>query len=808
MKSDKRSRPFRFATLSALCMALLFLGLGPVASAVDLDAEYSFNIAPQSLATALVELSRQANVQVVSDTRHVSDIKSPGVSGRKSLKDGLRALLEGTKLSFRADSDVIAVGFFEQSSAVAAPDPTVANNDRASVSALQEVLVKGVRAEGTKGGATLLEVPQAVSVLSRDLLDAQGVQRLEQAVRYSAGITSSAVVDTRTEFINIRGFEQTRVGNYLDNLRLSYNSGGYSDWNIETYNLERVEILRGPSSVLYGQGSPGGVINSVSKRPTASPHRELMLGGGTYDRYQASFDVGGPMSAGDELLYRLVGVARDSGTQVNFVNDDRLFIAPSLTWKLGEKTRLTILTEYLQDRTSTAIGFLPPEGLVLPNPNGRIRSDFFVGERDFDRFNTDRFSIGYQLESAIGRWTLRQNARYGRQTLDYQALYGAGFEADLRTLNRGSIASDETVKSLVIDNQAQTRFAIGATEHTALVGVDYQWARFDVRSGFGGAPPIDIFSPVYGQSVTPPELGSGIDALQELDQIGVYVQDQMKLAEKWVVTAGLRGDWPTANITFRPDNFEVEQKDDAITGRIGLVYLSPSGFSPYVSYATSFLPTSGVDFNSNPFEPETAKQVEVGVKYQPPGARAFTTLSVFDLRREKYLTSDPDPEHIAIDPFAQVQQGAMRSRGLELEAKLNPIDGLDIVAAYTYLDATITEAVAGEGNFFGNVGDRIATIPEQSAALWGEYLIQDGVLKNLAVSAGVRYIGTTYNNENNNVTVPSVTLADAAVRYYWGNVSLALNASNVFDKDYVNACTATCYNGLRRTVLGTVRYRW
>ena len=797
-------RGLRAPLLTALCLALI-----PQAWAVDLEAQFNFNIPPQKLTTALVELSRQIETQVVSDTKSVGGLSSGGLSGRMALKDALRTLLAGTSLDYRiTESGVIAVGTFD--SAAARPEPVDATPDssRSSGSTLEEILVEGVRAEGTKGGAPLLEVPQAVTILSRDLMDAQGVQRLEQAVRYSAGISSSAIVDTRTEYISIRGFEQTRVGNYLDNLRLSFNSGGYSDWNIETYSLERVEILRGPSSVLYGQGSPGGVINSVSKRPQDSPHRELLLGAGNHGRTQAAFDLGGPADDAGRWLYRVIGVVRDGGTQVRLVDDNRLYIAPSATFNLSERTRFTLLTEYLQDRTGATIGFLPWSGTILANPNGRIRSNFFIGERSFDDFNTDRYSAGYQFEHRGSRWTFRQNARFGHQTLDYKALYGAGFEADLRTLARGSIASDETVDSLTLDNQAQTDLTLGSVTHSVLFGADYQWAKFDVRSGFGSAPSIDAFAPVYGQTVIGPELGSGIDALQRLRQTGIYVQDQMKFGSRWVATAGLRGDWPTASTNFRSEDFRVKQKDDSLTGRAGLVYLSESGFSPYLSYATSFLPTPGADFDGNPFVPETAKQYEIGVKFQPPGGRSFTTLSVFDLRRKKFLTADTDPDHLAVNPFAQVQQGGMRSRGVELEAKLNPVDGLDLVAAYTYLDARITDANVGDGNFYGNAGDRIATIPEHATSLWAEYQFQEGGLRGFGLGAGVRYIGASFNNYDNAIKVPSVTLADAAAHYDWNKVSVSINATNLLDKDYINACTATCYHGLRRTVFGTLKYRW
>lgn len=838
----RSTRPHTAAHLAAACLTT-FIGAVPAHASAQAatGAEQSnaapttatsLNIPAQPLDQALHSLGEQASVNVLFDPVHVRGREAPAIQGLSTVDEALARLLRGSGLTYRfidahtvtlipksADArtsasamNQIAIrlagnpggGAAAPFASSAADTETTSRSTTSTESAgsdegsksdsvLQEVVVKSVRAEGTKGDAPLIEVPQSISILPRDLLEALNGQRMDQVVRYSAGTSALGTTNTRGDYIYIRGFPQSRIGSYLDNLRLSFNAGSYGDWNIEPYGMERIEILRGPSSVLYGQGSPGGLVNSVSKRPTATPQYEIAVTAGNFDRRQLGVDIGGPIDQDGRSLYRFVGVLRDSGTQIDQVGDDRLYIAPSFTQHFSENTSITFLSEYLEDRTGASIGFMPPEGMLLPNPNGPLRTDFFVGEKDFNAYNTDRYALGYLLEHKMGRWQFRQNTRYTHQTLDYKQLYGAGYRADLRTLDRGSILTDERAHSITTDNQLQTLMETGGVTHSVIFGADYQETSFDALRGFGSAPAIDAYAPVYGATVISPDII--IDETASTQQFGLYAQDQLKFADRWVVTMGIRQDWTSAD---HKDNFTGTKQDQdasAFTGRAGVVYLARSGLAPYLAYSTSFLPTAGQDAAGNAFKPETAEQIEAGVKYQPNGVRAMITLSLFDLRRQNLLTRDPDNINL------QVQRGEVRSRGVELEGTLNPIEGLDILAAFTYLDQTITKSG------YGDVGFRLGYIPKYTASIWSDYTLSGLGIEGLGVSAGIRYTGSTLN-DTNDLEVPAATVFDAGLRYDWNRYRLALNLNNVTDKIYVNACDVRCYYAPRRTTMLTLRYRW
>jgi iron complex outermembrane receptor protein len=554
--------------------------------------------------------------------------------------------------------------------------------------------------------------------------------------------------------------------------------------------------LRGPASILYGQSSPGGIINIVTKRPPQEPLRELQFLAGNFDRYEGRFDFGDSIDEGDVFSYRLTGLVRDSNTQIDFVENDRQFIAPALTWRPTENTSLTFLSNYQKDELGD-FQFLPSQGTVLPNPNGSLPANRFTGEPD-DKIERTVYSVGYLLEHHMGEsWTFRQNLRYSHSDLDRDIVYSAGLRDDLRTLDRFAFGSDKDLDTFALDNQAQVSFSTGPVEHTLLVGLDYQ--NFDTRdiSTFGSAPAIDIFNPVYGAPVPPSPISSDMDI--SLQQIGFYFQDQIKLYDKWVLSLGGRQDW--AN-TERMDNLAgtgTEQDDNKFSGRAGLVYLFDMGLAPYFSYSESFLPIADVNLAGQPFAPETARQYEIGVKYQPPGWNSFVTVAAFDLERQNVPTPDPN------NPLNRVQTGEVRSRGVELEGVASFNFGLDLIASYTYLGAEIIQS-----NVAGEEGERPTQVPEHQGSAWGKYTVQKGLLRGLGLAAGVRYTGASFANTPNTFENPDFVMVDGAISYDWRQFGFALNASNLFNEEAF-VCFSRgnfCSFGPQRTVVGTIRYRW
>jgi iron complex outermembrane receptor protein len=656
----------------------------------------------------------------------------------------------------------------------------------------------------TKTDTPLIETPQSISVVTRDQMTAQAAQTVGQALRYTPGVNGEVWGnDARGYGIQIRGFnDQTDTIFYRDGL--SMRGSAFTTFaNLDPYGSERIEVLRGPSSVLYGQGEPSGIINYVSKRPLDRPLREIELDAGSYEMFQGKFDLSGPIDKDKTLLYRLTGLIRDNDTQVDYVGQHRVFIAPALTWKPNLDTTLTILGNYQRDRSGWDMQFYPALGTVFPNPNGHIPSNRFLGKPGFDNYGPTQYSIGYQFEHRLSEiWTVRQNLRFAHFDNNNQIGVfgnggpGFGLQPDMRTYVRYGDFAQSNLDGFAVDNQAQAKFNTGLVNHTLLLGVDYQHSRFRDFGQSYDAAPIDIFDPDYSLPVTPGDPYQ--DTHQKQSQTGIYVQDQMKF-DRWVLNLGGRYDWSKIASNDVLFGTSAEQHDSASTGRAGLLYKFDNGVAPYVSYATSFLPLLGTDASLQPFKPETGRQYEVGVKYQPPGTRALFTVGAFDLKRQNVLTMDP------LDPNFSKQSGEIQSRGIEVEAAASLASGWDVKAAYTYLDTKFTE------NDDGTVGNTPWNVPKHRVALWADYTFRSGPLAGFGLGGGLRYQSRTFGDDANTFTVPGFAVADAAIHYDWKNYRFAINARNLFDKEYVAGCydfSFGCFYGERRRVVASLRYRW
>ncbi|MGY1426130.1 TonB-dependent siderophore receptor [Lysobacter sp. A289] len=650
----------------------------------------------------------------------------------------------------------------------------------------------------TKTDTLITEAPQSVSVVSAQQFADRGLHGIDEAMWYLAGTQGGGYgQDTRSDWLLVRGFSPAR---YLDGLALT--DGVWTGaTRVEPYGLERMDVLKGPSSVSYGAMPPGGLVNLVSKRPTDVPLREVEVQLGNFDLRQAAFDFGGPLDEAGVWSYRLTGLARNSDNLVDYVEDDRYFFAPALAWKPSDATSLTLLARWQKADTANGSGFLPAEGTLLPSPHGQISPSVFTGEPGWNDYIRTSKSAGYEFEHVFGNGlTFRQNLRYGETDVDHDAGVGTlGLQEDGRTLNRYLFPLEEHSKSFGVDNNVSFDFVTGAWQHTVLAGVDYRRLQSDYASAFAfGIAPIDVFNPVYGADVVIPDYTFHEDKVQQ--QTGIYLQDQLRL-DRWVVTVAGRHD----QVRTRADNLIADpvtrsrQEDDAFSGRLGVNYVFDSGFAPYVAWSESFQPTVGVDFDGNAFAPTTGEQIEAGVKYLPPSGRGLATLAVYDIRQQNTLSVDPD--HVLFS----VQQGETRVRGVELEGRWNLTPTLGVYGAATWMDTEVTQTTDAAA-----LGKRVALVPEQQASLGLDYTIAYGALSGLGFGGGVRHTGSVYGDIYNEWKTPSYTLFDAAVHYDFDRWRLQLNASNVTDKEYVAVCNSAmwCYYGHPRTVTATVRYRW
>jgi iron complex outermembrane recepter protein len=661
----------------------------------------------------------------------------------------------------------------------------------------------------SKTDTPLIETPQSISVITADRIEAISATTLTDAVRYTPGVSiHSDGFDTRGDWLIFRGFDAFEQGFFLDGLQLR-NNNSFITWQLEPYGAERVEVLRGPSSVLYGQNIPGGTVNAVSKLPTKESRGEIRLEAGNYSRREIAGDISGPIDADGEFLYRLTTLTLDSDTQVDHVPYDRDFIAPALTWQPSADTSLTLLGHYLKVRTGSSRGSLPVSGTLLSNPNGRISTSTFLGEPDFNHFDQDQWAIGYLFEHRFNdTWTVRQNTRYGKIEVDYQEVYAgddfitvneddANDPANFRIIGREVFGAREDGKLLAIDNQAQAILQTGDWEHTVLVGLDYQRARYTQYLFYSdeGVSEIDVYAPTYGASVTIPDPYT--DADLELDQSGLYLQDQAKLGEHWVVTVGSRYDRFRNVVDDKLTPSRTSQSEGDFTGRAGVVYLAPQGWAPYVSYSESFSPVvTDVDPDTGKrFEPETGRQYEAGLRYQPPARNQSYSLAVYDLRRRNYVTYDEDFNPRAI--------GEIKVNGVEFEALAEIMPRLNLTFAYTWTPkADVTKSADP-----AEIGKQSNAVPEQQASLWTDYQLKSG----FKLGAGARYVGSTDGRyESAPKTVPSYTVFDAMVGYDIEHWNFSVNARNLGDKIYLsrNCVDTVCNYGEQRQVIGTVKYLW
>ncbi|MGO2441645.1 MAG: ferrichrome porin FhuA [Serratia proteamaculans] len=656
-------------------------------------------------------------------------------------------------------------------------------------------------ATGTKTDTPLVKTPQSVSVVTREEMDMRQSETVKSALAYTPGVmVGNRGASTAYDAVNIRGFSSVGTNMYLDGLKLQ--DDNYSIYQIDPYFLERAEVLRGPSSVLYGKSNPGGVVALVSKRPTTESLREVQFKMGTDNLFQTGFDFGGALDDDGVYSYRLTGLARDEDQQQVGEKSKRYAIAPSFSWRPDDRTSLTFLSSFQDDPSVGFYGWLPKEGTVQNGINGKLPTSFNDGEPGYNNISRKQQMVGYAFEHGFDDvWTVRQNLRYSKMDVDYRSIYGQGISpTDPAELTRGVMNSKEHLSSFAVDTQAQAKFATGLVDHTLLMGVDYMRMRNDVVYQYGTASPLNVVAPEYGnQSYT---ITGGASQVNRQEQTGLYVQDQAEW-NQWVLTMGGRYDWSDTNSTNRlTENSVSRQKDNEFTGRAGLNYVFENGIAPYVSYSESFEPTSGTDVSGNTFAASKGKQYEAGVKYAPKDRPITASMAIYQLTKTNNKVADPN------NKFASIQGGEIRSRGVEFEAKAALSANLNLLGSYTYTDAEYSKDTTQQGN-------TPAAIPKHMASLWADYTFHETAISGLTLGSGVRYVGSSYGDEANTFKVKDYTVVDAAIKYDLARFnlpgsSIGINVNNLFDKEYVSSCFATygCYWGAERQVVATATFRF
>lgn len=670
--------------------------------------------------------------------------------------------------------------------------------DSSAARTLDAVSVVADRAStATKTDTPLTQTPQAISVVTRELFTDRGARNLQETLRYSAGVTADAYgLDTRSDGSTVRGLDPVQ---YLDGLRRSYGFNPLA--RTEVYGLERVEVLRGPSSVLYGAGATGGIINAITKRPTFGDlGGEVALQLGNFDRKQFQGDVAGTLNDAGTLAGRFVGLVRESGMQTDYIDDDRVYLAPSISWQ-GERSTLTVLASYQHDKTASSQQFLPVVAtLNAPAGSPRLDPSTFLGDRDFDKLDSRVYSVTALFDHSFSdSISLRSAVRYLDGKTEFRELYPDTYsnpldpfiDADKRVLNRNAYGVRPDVRSLTSDNAVQFDFATGAFQHLLLAGVDYSDYREKSWNLDATPTPIDIYKPIStGVTI------NGWDRLpdQQTTQLGVYLQDQIRWADRVSLVLGARRDHARSKTEGLPS-----QTDNATTYRAGLIGEIGAGVSPYISYSESFLPVTGQDLYGRAFKPMQGDQWEGGIKWQP-ASNMLVTLAAYRITETNRQTNDPD------NVLNVIQTGEIESKGVEVEGQFQFAHDITLTAAYSRNKAEVTKS-----NFAMEVNQRLNDTPQELASVWlgkAFTLVDDARLR---LGIGGRYVGNTQSlGYGGFIRTPSYTLMDALAEVQVTDWTMALNITNLSDKKYFAPCRifGDCFTGNPRTVTGTISYRF
>lgn len=786
----------------ALAVATTFVSYTAPASAQTgaTTVLQSYDIPAGDLGDTLRQIARQSNKTIAADPGIISGKRAAALKGQFTAEQAAQKVLgenglelvvtESGTLTVRkaptigADTMLPVVKVTHTAAEEHAPGPVPGYVVKRS-------------AIGTKTDASLLEIPQSISVVGREEMDDRGVTNLAEAARYVPGLHAEQYGSDPTGFgwFGLRGFNDTTSYLYIDGLRSP--NIGYTARINDPYGIERIDVLRGPASVLFGQGDAGGLVNVTSKRPSAETTREITLQYGTFQHGQIGLDLGGPLTDGKNLNGRLIVSHQEAADQERYPGAGYLmtrhtYVAPSLAWHPSDDTSLLLLGMFLdQDSPGSPYEYI---GADLK------RTRLLMGQPGFGDQHQRQHEIGYQFEHHLNStWTFRQNLRSSKSDVDMDALYGPAYDsADPETgeVRQRAVTNDQEMRYTAVDTQLVGALRTGAIEHTAVIGLDFMDSQFDNKRWRDWGPSLNIYLPPseqYNQAVTPPTTAwQSSDTQQE--QLGVYVQDQIRF-EQWVVTLGGRFDHAKDDTDDRLDEVRTVSKDDVFSGRAGVSRVFSNGLAPYASYTESFLPQTGIDADGNPFEPTRGKQYELGVKYAPPGHAMLLTAALFDLKKNNVPTTD------SADPDYQRLAGEIRSRGLELEGKAELSERLKLIAQYTYNDVEVTRSNDA------NLHKHPINVPDQMASMWADYSFT-GAVEGLSAGLGVRYVGKRYGDDVNTIETPDYTLLDAAIRYETGPLRLALNIGNLLDKDYVASYAFGYYRGVERTAVLAARYRF
>lgn len=619
----------------------------------------------------------------------------------------------------------------------------------------------------TKTDAPILLTPFSVEVVDEQLIDDQYATRLKEALRNVSGVATGGAYSAE-DYYRIRGFDAS-FNTFLDGLPIDREFW----FEEEVFGLERIEVLKGPSSAIYGFSPVGGLVNLISKRPVHYRFADLHMGLGNYEFGEFGADIGGALDSGNALLGRLNLLYRRTGSFVDFIGPaDKFFAAPSLTVNIGPNTSITFLTQVLHNEGDFAMPLVAP-GTVLPNPNGKLPISRNIGEPNWsNRISTSRVLLGYEFVHAFDEvFSAHSRFRYGWNKASFRGIYPEALEEDLRTLLRAPYRFWEDYWTLSADNFAEAKFDTGPVAHTVLAGVDYFYVHHDFTGQFSTIGPLDLYDPVYGAE--PGAFSTYTKYYANQNQLGLYVQEQAVLCDRFSLLAGGRIDfvWAKHNDVFL--DTKQDSSDNKFSPRAGVAYEFYPGISVYGNFAQSFFPQSDyVDVNGKALPPETGTEWEAGVKTLLFEGRVQSTVALYHLTKENVAVADQQV------PGVYINTGKQRSQGVEVDLAVNVLPGWDFTGAYAYTDSEVIK------DTFIPKGTPALNVPKNALSLWTKYMIRTGILTGLGAGFGGQYYSKQSGDFLHTFDLPSYYLLQAAAYYTRGWFRAQINIENLTDERY------------------------
>ncbi|HEY8066126.1 MAG TPA: TonB-dependent receptor [Methylosinus sp.] len=766
------------------------------------------------LTEALTAFADQNDLRLSYDARLTRGVRTRGLSGKFTMQDALRTLLDGTTLTYRFADNGRSVLI-----TLAQADNGVRND--AGAEALPPIDVGAERAApaGRPGGGSggdaktyspkntstatktdtpIMETPFSVKAVPQQVLQDQQVIRVEKALQNVSGVLQVPSNQGGLDVFLLRGFRNDTI--YRDGFFLpSVIGGGATKRN--TANLERVEVLKGPGSILYGRSEPGGIINLVTKQPLETPYRAIQQQVGSFDNYRTTIDSTGPLTNDGSLLYRFNMAYENLGSFRDFVHNEGVFIAPVVRWNISPTTQVTAEFEYQQFDGKPDPGIPPIGDWPAQVPRSR-----FVGDPLNDRNKGFRVLAGFHWSHEFDQdWKTLQRFTYEHMSIDSRTLFFGKASAS-GTLNRSfNIGADTNTDRFYTTVNLLGKVETGPIKHKLLFGFDFFYIDDNLTNNCcTSVPAFNIFFPTYLPTMlqfNDPALSTRLDYSQEW--YSFYFQDQIELPYNFFLLGGLRYDNAIGRNNIK--NI-VSTNDGRVSPRGGALWRPVSWLSVYGSYSENFGASNSL-FQTNGvlLKPQTAQQWEIGAKTEFFDGRLSATLAYFDLKKQNVPVPDP------LNPNFSRTIGEAESRGIEFDLAGEVAPGWRVISAYSYLPfAKITKDADSAGGY-GNQGKRLYHAPQHWGSLWSTYEFQTPELAGLKVGAGFIAVGPLPGNAANNYEVPGYTTVNMMTSYSWWfgstKCTAQINIDNLLDKPYFVGTNSGSFilPGAPRTILGSLK---